>query len=220
MERRSYLAGACGLVSTSVAGCSLSNIGMNSDQHGEKYARENICPTPPVDSDDLSFVWHEPHVSFDNPLVIGGQWDHSTPSEESDAFLLISRRDDSRLNLDALENQPEYSGEDRTFVNETDFDTSVLLAFQHQVEGDQEFGVEAVTREGAATIGTYACLWGNPRPETHDASGEPAIRPMTVFIRVSVSSRPEEASLTFARSRPPPDDSREVERYTAEAKNV
>lgn len=190
---------------------------MNSDQHGEKYARENICPMPPVDSDDLSYVWHEPHVSFDHPLLIGGQWDHSTPSEESDAFFLISRRDDDRLNLDALENQPEYSGEDRAFVNETDFDTSVLLVFQHQVEGDQVFGVEAVTREGDA-IGTYACLWGDPRPGADVAYGDAAIRPMTVLIHVSVSLRPEKANLIFARSRPPP-DYRDVGRYTAEVKN-
>lgn len=218
--RRTYLGGGGSLLSTTLGGCSIRDFGANGfTQADETYSRGAICVEPGGERDGLPYSWHEPRTSFEHPLLTGGLGDESTAQDEADRFFLITDEEDSRLDLDLLHDErTRYTDEDRAFFDETDLERSVLLAYEGVVEGDQEFDVTATVREDDGTIATFACLWGDPRPGSDVVYGDVAVRPMTVFVRVGVSHRPDVASLTVARSRVPTDgDPREIEEYIAEA---
>ena len=158
MRRRTVLA-STGTVSL-LGGC----LGGDESEPGDE---EDGCPTPDLD-DELASSSHEPTRLFE--AVDGGV---------VDVALLTDPDDATRFDAD-------LDTEDESFVEETDFGTEAVIAFQIGSSGESTAPVPLGVERDGGTIRAYTCI------EESGLTEDLAI--YALLLRVETGSNPVETA--------------------------
>lgn len=179
LNRRECLVVATSGLSSSLAGCLQGEAG--SGERDEKYTHEVICQEPP---EGVSVVdYDQPPPGAPQPEFLdGGYWSGSEEKTEENRLGIITEGIHEDLDFSTSSDDEE----DPVFFEETDFETSVLLTFEYIWYEQQEFTIQAVTRDAGGVVHVYACRFGDPNPriDGEDIAADRAAAHGTAVIRV------------------------------------